>query len=94
MGTSRGGRNGGRAKRDRDPAKIAIKERVVDEARAKLAGKWRLSKTILANTLAEKHKLKEYTVRDWLKPLTFWRLKLTLASRPGLIPRSPPKRRP
>ena len=48
MGTSRGGHIGGLATRDRDPAKVAIKERVVEEARVKLAGGWRLKKTTLA----------------------------------------------
>ena len=68
MGTSRGGHIGGLAKRDRDPAKVAVKAQVVEEARRPAGRRVEDEEDTVGRKLwPAKHRLNPSTVRDWLK---------------------------
>jgi hypothetical protein len=70
IGTSKGGKAGGRATRAKDPDRAALRECVRVEAAELLARGWRLGKAQLAIALGKKHDLNAETVRDWLKGMS------------------------
>lgn len=63
----RGGSKGGGATRQRDPEKVALRERVLAEARGQLARG--SSKAAAASRLARDHELAVETIRGWLKAI-------------------------